>query len=129
MCTCHAACASSGATPSAASPSSQCRLACITTYGRGPPRSIRSRATVSNTIGAMIYGSKGYMVVSDEDHGTYTTFLGREQQPGPERKELGNNWANFIEAVRSRKHSDLNAPIEEGAISTTLVHLANISYR
>ena len=31
--------------------------------------------------------------------------------------------------MRSRKHSDLNAPIEEGAISTTLVHLANISYR
>ena len=29
----------------------------------------------------------------------------------------------------SRKQSDLNAPIEEGAISTTLVHLANISYR
>jgi hypothetical protein len=69
------------------------------------------------------------MVVSDEDHGTYATFLGREQQPGPAGKEMGNNWANFIEAVRSRKHSDLNAPIEEGAISTTLVHLANISYR
>ena len=69
------------------------------------------------------------MVVTDEDHGTYATFLGREHQPGPARKELGNNWANFIEAVRSRKHSDLNAPIEEGAISTTLVHLANISYR
>ena len=39
------------------------------------------------------------------------------------------HFANFIGAVRSRKHSDLNAPIEEGAISTTLVHLANISYR
>ena len=31
--------------------------------------------------------------------------------------------------MRSRKASDLNAPIEEGAISTVLVHLANISYR
>jgi hypothetical protein len=31
--------------------------------------------------------------------------------------------------VRSRKTEDLNAPIEEGAISTALVHLANISYR
>jgi len=83
----------------------------------------------TNTVGAMVYGSKGYMVITDEDHGTYSSFLGREQQPGPARKELGNNWANFIDAVRSRKHSDLNAPIEEGAISTTLVHLANISYR
>ena len=31
--------------------------------------------------------------------------------------------------MRSRKPSDLNAPIEEGAISTMLIHLANISYR
>jgi hypothetical protein len=32
-------------------------------------------------------------------------------------------------AVRSRKHEDLTAPAEEGAISCTLIHLANISYR
>ena len=37
--------------------------------------------------------------------------------------------ANFIQAVRSRKRSDLNADIEEGYLSTQLVHLANISYR
>src|SRR5205085_990005 len=48
----------------------------------------------SNTIGAMFYGSKGYMVVADEDHGTYATFLGREQQPGPSGQDKGNNWAN-----------------------------------
>jgi len=82
-----------------------------------------------NTVGAIFYGSKGYMVVTDEDHATYYTFLGREQQPGPSGHDKGNNWANFIDALRTRKHSDLNAPIEEGAISTTLVHLANISYR
>ena len=41
-------------------------------------------------------------------------------------QDIGNNWANFIAALRTRKHEDLNAPIEEGAISTTLVHLANI---
>jgi predicted dehydrogenase len=83
----------------------------------------------SNTVGDVIYGSKGYMAIASEDHGSYATFLGKEQQPGPGRKEIGDNWVNFIQAVRSRKHSDLNAPIEEGAISTTLVHLANISYR
>jgi hypothetical protein len=38
-------------------------------------------------------------------------------------------FANFCECVRSRKREDLKAEIEEGAISTTLVHLANISYR
>jgi len=82
-----------------------------------------------NTVGDIFYGSKGYMAVTDEDHATYYTFLGKDQQPGPSGHDQGNNWANFVDALRTRKHSDLNAPIEEGAISTTLVHLANISYR
>jgi predicted dehydrogenase len=82
-----------------------------------------------NTVGAVFYGSKGRLSIWDEDHGKYQTFLGREQQPGPSGEDIGNNWANFIAALRTRKHEDLNAPIEEGAISTTLVHLANISYR
>ncbi len=82
-----------------------------------------------NTVGAIFYGANGYLSVWDEDHGRYQSFLGREQQPGPSGSDVGNNWANFIAALRTRKHEDLNAPIEEGAISTTLVHLANISYR
>jgi predicted dehydrogenase len=82
-----------------------------------------------NTVGAVIYGSKGYVVIWDEDHGKYHSYLGREQAPGPTGVNRGNNWANFIDALRSRKPAELNAPIEEGAISTTLVHLANISYR
>ena len=84
---------------------------------------------VSNTVGAVFYGSKGYVAIWDEDHGRYQSFLGKEQEPGPSGEDRGNNWANFIAAVRTGKQSDLNAPIEEGAISTTLVHLANISYR
>ena len=81
------------------------------------------------TVGAIFYGPKGYLSVWDEDHGKYESFLGKEQAPGPSGHDRGDNWANFIQAVRSRNHADLNAPIEEGAISTTLVHLANISYR
>jgi predicted dehydrogenase len=83
----------------------------------------------ANTVGAVFYGSKGRLAIWDEDHGRYQTFLGPKGEPGPHGEDIGNNWANFIDAVRSRKQSDLNAPIEEGAISTTLVHLANISYR
>jgi hypothetical protein len=41
----------------------------------------------------------------------------------------GDNFANFIAAVRSRKQSDLNADILEGHLSSALCHLANISYR
>jgi predicted dehydrogenase len=36
---------------------------------------------------------------------------------------------NFIKAVRSRKVSDLRAPIIEGHWSTAMVHMANVSYR
>ena len=82
-----------------------------------------------STVGAIFYGSKGYLTVWSEDYGKYTSFLGREQKPGPTGTDLGNHFANFIDVVRSRKLRDLNAPVEEGAISTTLVHLANISYR
>lgn len=80
-----------------------------------------------HTIGNIFYGSKGYMAI--DGYGSYKTYLGKEQAPGPSRKEGGSNWENFIAAVRSRKQSDLNAEIEEGFLSTALVHLANISYR
>ena len=36
---------------------------------------------------------------------------------------------NFIDAVRSRKRSDLNADIEVGHLSASLCHMANTSYR
>ncbi len=79
-----------------------------------------------NTIGNTFYGSKGYLVF---DGPGYRTYLGKEQQPGPARAEGGKHFANFLNAMRSRKQAELNAPIEEGAPSTMLVHLANISYR
>ncbi len=41
----------------------------------------------------------------------------------------GNHFANFIEAVRSRKVADLNADILEGHLSSALCHMGNISYR
>jgi hypothetical protein len=34
-----------------------------------------------NTVGTIFYGSKGYLAVTDEDHATYYSFLGKEQQP------------------------------------------------
>ncbi|MCL4181612.1 MAG: Gfo/Idh/MocA family oxidoreductase [Verrucomicrobia bacterium] len=37
--------------------------------------------------------------------------------------------ANFLKALRSRKTSDLNAPIHEGHVSSAVCHLGNLSYR
>lgn len=41
----------------------------------------------------------------------------------------GTHQANFIEAIRSRKSSELHTEIFEGHISSLLCHVANISYR
>lgn len=80
-----------------------------------------------NTIGNIFYGSEGYMAITG--YNSYKTFLGKKQEPGPSRKEGGSNWENFIKAVRSRKREDLNGEIEEGHLSSALMHLSNISYR
>jgi predicted dehydrogenase len=53
---------------------------------------------------------------------------------GPERDRGGfsahkGHLFNFVSAVRSRKPSDLRAPLIEGHLSSALVHMANISYR
>ena len=80
-----------------------------------------------NTIGNTFYGSKGYLAMNGYD--SYKTWLGEEQEPGPHAEAGGNNWANFIDCVRSRRKEDLNAPVEEGHISATLLHLGNVAYR
>jgi len=81
----------------------------------------------NNAIGNLFYGSKGYLAV--DSYSSYKTWLGKEQEKGPEKSEGGDHFLNFVEAVRSRKRETLNAEVEEGAASTVLVHLANISYR
>jgi hypothetical protein len=55
--------------------------------------------------------------------------MGKDQQPGPTATQAGDHYANFAAAVRSRRRQDLNAEVEEGALSCNLMHLANISYR
>ena len=83
-----------------------------------------------NSIGNIFYGSNGYMALGDEDVlNGYRTYVGPDMKPGPTGHEGGDHFANFIDVVRSRKMEDLHAPIIEGHISCTLVHLANASYR
>ena len=82
--------------------------------------------------GVYIFGSNGWMRVGDNKAEVY---FGRKNEPGPvltaddERKEGDAHFENFIACVRSRKSTNLRAPIEEGHLSTTLCHLGNISYR
>ena len=84
-----------------------------------------------NTVGNIFYGSKGYLSTGDEDATTYRVWLGRDQEP-QEPVKGGSEQAhfqNFIDCVVSRNKADLHAPVEEAHISTSMVHLANASYR
>jgi predicted dehydrogenase len=82
-----------------------------------------------DTVGNLYYGSKGYLAISV--YNSYKTWLGQTHDPGPANRVNDGeaNFANFVNVVRSRKHEDINAPIEEGHKSCTLLHLANTSYR
>jgi predicted dehydrogenase len=77
-------------------------------------------------IGNIFYGSEGYMVVHGYDK--YETFLGREKKPGPARKEGGDHYKNFIEAVIAKNPALCNAPVETAHLSSALAHLGNIAY-
>jgi predicted dehydrogenase len=81
----------------------------------------------TNTVGNIFYGSNGYLAVDGYD--AYKTWVTDEVVPGPSGKASGDHYANFIDCVRSRRAEDIRSPIEEAHISTTLVHLANASYR
>jgi len=81
----------------------------------------------TNTVGNLFYGSNGYLAIDGYD--AYKTWISDQVEPGPHGKASGDHYANFIDCVRSRRAQDIHSPIEEAHISTTLVHLANASYR
>ncbi len=79
-------------------------------------------------VGIIVYGSEGYFVSPSYSGGTFFDPEGKPVQTlrnGSDRY----HYANFLEAVRSRKPQQLNAPILEGHLSSALCHLGNISYR
>jgi hypothetical protein len=79
-------------------------------------------------VGNIIYGTEGFVAFGEEDSSSAVAF----DNSGKRVKAFdgkGNHFNNFLSAVRSRKQADLNCPILEGHLSSTLCHLANISYR
>jgi len=95
-------------------------------------------------IGNLFYGSKGWVWI-DGDGRKWQSYLGRKEEKGPgsdaapaatggsdpnvltseERPHL----QNFVDAIRANDAKLLTCGIEEGHLSSTLPHLANISYR
>ncbi len=87
----------------------------------------------ANVVGVIFFGTEGYMIIPD--YSSYYVFLGPKRTPGPSGSVPGNpmmdtdHFKNWIDAIRSRKPGDLYAEIEEGHLSSTLCHLANVAFR
>ncbi|MCK4966301.1 Gfo/Idh/MocA family oxidoreductase [bacterium] len=108
-------------------------------------RSLYSNAEDNKKTGSFLYGTKGWMYI---DHFEFRTYFGkgRKEEPGPSMSAKSEapkdkkvvqgfgsldveHLSNFIECVRSRRWQDLNADIQEGHMSTTMMHLGNIAFR
>ena len=77
-------------------------------------------------VGIVVDCEGGSMRISNY---TSVTILDKN---GTEIKKFSgssSHFANFIDAVRSRKRTDLHADILEGHLSSALCHTGNISYR
>jgi predicted dehydrogenase len=97
---------------------------------------VRGLPAANNSTEMDEYHGAGIGVVVDCEGGSivipsYTKAIVRDKD-GKEIKtyeEGGDHFANFIQAVRSRKTSDLHTDIAEGHVSAALCHTGNISYR
>lgn len=111
-------------------------------------RGLGTNAEAGIRIGDLIYGSKGWMSIEEEDTGTGKVFFSDikiqpsgfssyKENEGPvftsddeaTANSLVNHFTNFLDCVKSRKWQNLNADIMEGHLSTSLCHLGNIATR
>jgi predicted dehydrogenase len=88
-------------------------------------------------IGALVYGSKGWLWV--DEAGRWQSYLGPKSERGPGAEQPvrppapaapeSRHYQNFVDAIRADNPSLLTCNILEGHLTSTLPHLANISYR
>ena len=78
------------------------------------------------SIGVIVECEEGHMVIPTYDSAIVYDKEGKEVK---KFKGGANHYANFVKAVRSRKHTDLNADILEGHLSSALCHTGNVSHR
>ena len=78
-----------------------------------------------SSVGVILYYEDGYVVVPNYNS---ATAFDKEGNKIKEFRGAADHFENFVKAVRSRKHTDLNADILEGHLSSALCHTGNISY-
>ncbi len=94
-------------------------------------------------IGNLFYGSSGWLWI-DGDGREWQSYLGRRNEKGPGSSappaaggsdplvltsQEKPHYQNFVDAIRANDPKRLACDIEEGHLSATLCHLANVAYR
>ena len=90
-------------------------------------RGLPSNDEMGIKIGDIFFGTEGILTITS--YTDWQTYFGHKMEPGPKGSGGGDHYANFIEAVRTRDRSSLNAEIEEGHLSSAFCHLGNIALR
>ena len=95
-------------------------------------------------IGNLFYGSDGWLWIDETGRNwqSYKGSVGEKNEKGPGSADPkgagepaglttreGNHYQNFIDAIRANDAKILTCDVLEGHLSSTLPHLANISYR
>lgn len=97
---------------------------------RGLPRSTEDDKNMDRfhgaSVGNVIHCEGGAVSFTAYDK---VSILDKEGAVVKKFEGGGNHYENFLKAVHSRKHTDLNADILEGHLSSALCHTGNISYR
>ena len=97
----------------------------------------------SQRIGNLFYGTKGWLFV-DGNGRDWQSYLGRKDEKGPGSQAPPGaggsdplvltsiespHYQNFIDAIRAGDPGKVSCGIEDGHLSSSLPHLANIAYR
>jgi len=104
-------------------------------------RFTNAEANAGVKIGNLFYGTEGWLEVKGSHWSAYREreekpFAGSDMEPTAGGNKAfraapssDGHFANFIDAVRSRDHFDLNCEILDGHMSSVLPHLGNIAYQ
>ena len=76
---------------------------------------------------AVIYGTEGFVVCPNYTSAVAFDYDGHELGKWSGGSD-DQHYANFVSAVKSRRHQDLHLDIEDGHLSSALAHLGNVSW-
>ena len=82
-----------------------------------------------NVIGNLFYGGEGWMMLDGGGFQVYKGDPAKKIMDEKAARDENAHFQNFIDCVKSRDKSKLNAEVAIGVQSANLVHLANASYR